>query len=98
MTVNYSIRLDENLKKQSFAVIEEYGLTPAQVIKMFFRQIAETRAIPVSLKYKSNEPNEETKRAIIEAREDFAAGRLKSYNTPEEMYEDLKKEFADEKQ
>ncbi|MBO7554460.1 MAG: type II toxin-antitoxin system RelB/DinJ family antitoxin, partial [Neisseriaceae bacterium] len=39
MTVNYSIRLDENLKKQSFAVIEEYGLTPAQVIKMFFRQI-----------------------------------------------------------
>ena len=66
MTVNYSIRLDENLKKQSFAVIEEYGLTPAQVIKMFFRQIAETRAIPVSLKYKSNEPNEETKQAMRE--------------------------------
>ncbi|MBQ1837387.1 MAG: type II toxin-antitoxin system RelB/DinJ family antitoxin [Neisseriaceae bacterium] len=66
MTVNYSIRLDENLKKQSFAVIEEYGLTPAQVIKMFFRQIAETRAIPVSLTYKSNEPNEETKQAMRE--------------------------------
>ena len=66
MTVNYSIRLDENLKKQSFAVIKEYGLTPAQVIKMFFRQIAETRAIPVSLKYKSNEPNEETKQAMRE--------------------------------
>ncbi|MBR0128640.1 MAG: type II toxin-antitoxin system RelB/DinJ family antitoxin, partial [Neisseriaceae bacterium] len=79
MSVNYSVRLDENIKNQAFSVIEEYGLTPAQVIKLIFRQIAETRAIPVSLKYKSHEPNEETQRAIREAEEDFAAGRLKAY-------------------
>ncbi|MBP3221250.1 MAG: type II toxin-antitoxin system RelB/DinJ family antitoxin [Neisseriaceae bacterium] len=96
MSVNYSVRLDENLKNQAFSVIEEYGLTPAQVIKMFFRQIAETRAIPVSLRYKSDEPNEETQRAMREADEDFAAGRLKVYNSNQEMYEDLKKEFANE--
>ena len=96
MSVNYSVRLDENLKNQAFSVIEEYGLTPAQVIKLIFRQIAETRAIPVSLRYKSNEPNEETQRAIREAEEDFAAGRLKAYNSNQEMYEDLKKEFANE--
>ena len=96
MAVNYSVRLDEDLKNQAFSVIEEYGLTPAQVIKMFFRQIAETRAIPVSLHYKSNEPNEETQRAIREAEEDFAAGRLKAYHSNQEMYEDLKREFANE--
>ena len=96
MSVNYSVRLDENLKNQAFSVIEEYGLTPAQVIKMFFRQIAETRAIPVSLRYKSNEPNEEKQRAIREAEDDFAAGRLKAYNYNQEMYEDLKREFANE--
>ena len=96
MSVNYSVRLDENLKNQAFSVIEEYGLTPAQVIKLIFRQIAETRAIPVSLRYKSDEPNEETQRAMREADEDFAAGRLKVYNSNQEMYEDLKKEFANE--
>lgn len=94
MSVNYSVRLDENLKNQAFSVIEEYGLTPAQVIKMFFRQIAETRAIPVSLRYKSDEPNEETQRAMREADEEWETGKAKVYNTPQEMYEDLKKEFA----
>ena len=94
MSVNYSVRLDEKLKNQAFSVIEEYGLTPAQVIKLIFRQIAETRAIPVSLKYKSHEPNEETQRAIREADEEWETGKAKVYNTPQEMYEDLKKEFA----
>ena len=88
MTVNYSVHLDEDLKNQAFSVIEEYGLTPAQVIKMFFRQIAETRAIPVSLHYKSNEPNEETQQAMLEARENRKSGSLKGY----EVYskEDIK--------
>lgn len=94
MSVNYSVRLDENLKNQAFSVIEEYGLTPAQVIKLIFRQIAETRAIPVSLRYKSDEPNEETQRAMREADEEWETGKAKVYNTPQEMYEDLKKEFA----
>ena len=94
MSVNYSVRLDEKLKNQAFSVIEEYGLTPAQVIKLIFRQIAETRAIPVSLRYKSDEPNEETQRAMREADEEWETGKAKVYNTPQEMYEDLKKEFA----
>lgn len=87
MAVNYSVRLDENLKNQAFSVIEEYGLTPAQVIKLVFRQIAETRTIPVSLNYKAQEPNEETQQAIKEAEEDYTAGRLKAYkvNSKEEI-------------
>lgn len=94
MAVNYSVRLDEDLKNQAFSVIEEYGLTPAQVIKMFFRQIAETNAIPLSLKYKSYEPNEETQRAMREADEEWETGKAKVYNTPQEMYEDLRRELA----
>ncbi|MBR7003203.1 MAG: type II toxin-antitoxin system RelB/DinJ family antitoxin [Neisseriaceae bacterium] len=79
MSVNFSVRIDENLKKQSFAVIEEYGLTPSQVVKMVFRQIAKTHAIPLSLSYQANEPNETTKQAILQSRADSAAGKLETY-------------------
>lgn len=94
MAVNYSVRLDENLKNQAFSVIEEYGLTPAQVIKLVFRQIAETHTIPVSLNYKAQEPNEETQQAMLAADEEWETGKAKVYNTPQEMYDDLKRELS----
>ena len=43
--------------------------------------------MPLSFNYQANEPNEETKQAIREAEEDYAAGRLKGYkvNSKEEI-------------
>ena len=95
-TTNYNLRIDTELKNKAFSVIESYGMSPSVVMKSFLHQIAETNAIPLSLKYKSHEPNEETQQAIREAEEDFAAGRLKAYHSNQEMYEDLKREFANE--
>lgn len=51
-----NIRLDDELKAQSFAVIERFGMTPSQAIKLFLTQIANTDTIPLSFDYKKNEP------------------------------------------
>lgn len=60
---SYTFRLDADLKAQSFAVFKNYGLNPAQALKMFLRQVAETKTIPVQLDY---QPNAETAEAIRE--------------------------------
>ena len=52
-TTNYNIRLDEALKDRAFSVIESYGLTPAQAIKLFLHQVAETNSIPLEFSYQS---------------------------------------------
>ena len=45
-TTNYNIRLDQDLKDRSFSVLESYGLTPSQAIRLFLNQVADTNAIP----------------------------------------------------
>ena len=69
MSTNFNIRMDEDLKEQAFPVIESYCLTRAQAVKLFLRQIADTRVIPLSFDYKAGYiPNSLTQRAIEEAR------------------------------
>ncbi|MGP9599815.1 type II toxin-antitoxin system RelB/DinJ family antitoxin [Psychrobacter sp. AOP42-A1-21] len=44
-TTNYNIRLDQELKDKAFSVLEGYGLTPSQAIKLFLHQVAETNML-----------------------------------------------------
>ena len=46
-SVTYNLRIDEDLKNESFAVIKSMGLTPAAAIKLFLKQTAETKTLPV---------------------------------------------------
>ncbi|PID63898.1 MAG: type II toxin-antitoxin system antitoxin, RelB/DinJ family [Gammaproteobacteria bacterium] len=50
---SFSFRLNDNIKSQSFSIIEKYGLTPSQAINLFLTQIATTQKIPVDLNYLS---------------------------------------------
>lgn len=50
---NYNVRLDQDLKDRAFAVIESYGLTPPQAIRLFLNQIADTNTVPLSFDYQS---------------------------------------------
>lgn len=50
-TTNYNVRLDQELKERAFSVIESYGLTPSQAIRLFLNQIADTNVIPLSFDY-----------------------------------------------
>ena len=62
---NYNVRLDQDLKDRAFAVIESYGLTPPQAIRLFLNQIADTNTVPLSFDYQSK-INAQTIAAIVE--------------------------------
>ncbi|MBQ9183817.1 MAG: type II toxin-antitoxin system antitoxin, RelB/DinJ family, partial [Neisseriaceae bacterium] len=59
------------------------------VLKAFLKQIADRKILPLSFDYQADEPNEETKQAILQGREDYAAGRLKGYTDLNEMVKDI---------
>lgn len=46
-SVSYNFRVDENLKNQSFEVFKRLGISPAQAIKMFLKEAAETNSLPL---------------------------------------------------
>ena len=53
------------MKDRAFAVIESYGLTPPQAIRLFLNQIADTNTVPLSFDYQSK-LNAQTIAAIAE--------------------------------
>ncbi|MGA8882489.1 MAG: type II toxin-antitoxin system RelB/DinJ family antitoxin [Acinetobacter sp.] len=49
----YQIRLDSQEKKQAFAVFKHLGITPAQAVRLFFKQVVLTKSIPFSIENQS---------------------------------------------
>lgn len=45
----YQVRLDSQEKKQAFAVFKQLGITPAQAVRLFFKQVVVTKSIPFSI-------------------------------------------------
>ncbi|MBR1374519.1 MAG: type II toxin-antitoxin system RelB/DinJ family antitoxin [Cardiobacteriaceae bacterium] len=88
-STNFSLRIDPELKKEAFQVIESYGFTPSQVMKLFLHQIANTRIIPLDLRYKEHIPNETTRQAIEEGRRGI--GDTYSVNSVEELMQIMEK-------
>lgn len=82
---SYTFRLDADLKAQAFEVFKNYGLNPAQALKMFLRQVADTKTIPVQLDY---QPNTETAEAIKE----LMSGKGTKIDSIEELIAQIKAE------
>lgn len=77
-------RAEASLKAEVEKIFKELGLTPSEAINLFYNQVRLRRGIPFKLEI----PNEETKRVL----EDTQKGKnLHSYNSVEEMFEDLEK-------
>lgn len=90
-STNFNIRMDENLKQRAFPVIESYGLTPAQAVKLFLTQIADTKTIPLTFNHNQNRiPNAETVAAMQEIIDDRKDKKLKRYNNLDEMITDIR--------
>ncbi len=45
----YQVRLDSQEKKHAFAVFKQLGITPAQAVRLFFKQVVLTKSIPFSI-------------------------------------------------
>ena len=88
---NYNVRLDQDLKDRAFAVIESYGLTPPQAIRLFLNQIADTNTVPLSFDYQQPKLNAQTIAAIAEV----ASGKGSKYNSFGDLMDELEGE-ADE--
>lgn len=90
MNTNFNLRLDENLKSQAFEVIESFGMTPSQFMRLILKQVADTGSLPLSFERRAGAviPNEFTAQAIRQGRADYKAGKLDKFE-PENAIEAL---------
>ena len=87
-TVNMSIRMDTELKKQAEAVLSDMGLNMTTAMNMFLRQVVRQGRIPFEIA--TDIPNAETVAAIKEM-DDMLSGKIpaKRYSSTKELFEDL---------
>ncbi len=87
-TVNMSIRMDKELKKQADAMLSDMGLNMTTAMNMFLRQVVRQGRIPFEIA--TDIPNAQTVEAINEM-DDMLSGRIpaKRYSSTKELFEDL---------
>ena len=87
-TVNMSIRMDTELKKQAELMLSDMGLNMTTAMNMFLRQVVRQGRIPFEIA--TDIPNAETLAAIKEV-DDIISGKIvaKKYSSTEELFEDL---------
>ncbi|MDM1764646.1 MULTISPECIES: type II toxin-antitoxin system RelB/DinJ family antitoxin [unclassified Acinetobacter] len=79
----YQVRLDSQEKKQAFAVFKQLGITPAQAVRLFFKQVVLTKSIPFTienqnidmeqlLKLKNTKRTENTQKSTLDEEDIFA--------------------------
>ncbi|MBP3195173.1 MAG: type II toxin-antitoxin system RelB/DinJ family antitoxin [Cardiobacteriaceae bacterium] len=93
--MSFTIELDTKLQEQAFAVIEQYGITPTELIKSFFSQIISSNQLNFEYPQESTECplcagreyNEETVRSLLAMDEEMKTA--KRYDTVEEMMQDI---------
>lgn len=71
-TSTLTIRIDEDLKQGASEIAEYYGLDLSSVTRAFYKQMVNTRRIPLT--FAPEEPNTESLRAIAEGDAFLAAG------------------------
>lgn len=89
-TENINIRIEPELKKEAEETLDYLGLTMAEAVKLFLKQVILTDSIP----FKIEKPryNKETLEAIKEAKEiRNNPDKYKAFNDVEELLEDLNK-------
>ncbi|MDO4290807.1 MAG: type II toxin-antitoxin system RelB/DinJ family antitoxin [Eggerthellaceae bacterium] len=72
-TSTLTIRIDENLKREASAVADYYGLDLSSVTRALYKQMVNTRRIPLT--FEPEEPNEESLEAIREGDAFLASGK-----------------------
>ena len=94
-TVNISVKLDEETKKEAQKLFKDLGLNLSTAINIFLKQAVREKGIPF---YISSLPeNSELSQALEEAKKiKKNPSNYKSYNTPKEIFVDVLGEDFDE--
>ena len=87
-TVNMSIRMDTELKKQADAMLSDMGLNMTTAMNMFLRQVVRQGRIPFEIA--TDITNSETLAAMKEV-DDMINGKIpaKKYTSTDELFKDL---------
>lgn len=95
---NFNMRLDNNLRQRAYPVLEQYGLTPSQAVRMFFNQIAQTGKVPLSFDWAEHTPHQLSKageQLLQESIDDFANGHYSTYQNLDELNQAIKEMSCD---
>ena len=87
-TVNTSIKIDEETKKEAQKLFKDLGLSLSAAINIFLKQAIREKGIPF---YVNSLPeNSELAQAFEEAKQiKKNPSNYKSYSSPEEMFKDI---------
>lgn len=89
---NFNMRLDNNLRQRAYPILEQYGLTPSQAVRMFFNQIAQTGKVPLSFDWADTNQtvlNAKTQAHLQKTQQEFANGEFTICKNSEELAEIL---------
>ena len=81
-TATISARIDPELKNKVDQVFKDLGLTAAQAITLFYKQVEFQHGLPFSVKI----PNETTMQALDDAK---LRHNLETFDNAEDLFEDL---------
>ncbi len=84
-TVNVTLRLDRELKEQADALFEDMGLSLNTACRMFLTRAVQEQRIPFEVR----RPDRKTRKALADAEQGKDVS--KSFDTVEDLMEDLKK-------
>lgn len=86
-SVNISVRMDEDIKKQADALFADLGLNLSSAITVFVKQAIREQAIPFTIS--RNTPNEETQAAIEEVQQLKKDPNRKTYGSFRAFMEEM---------
>lgn len=84
-TSTLTIRIDEDLKRGASEVADYYGLDLSSVTRAFYKQMVNTRRIPLT--FAPEEPNNESLAAIAEGNAFLSAGRSGRFESGHDLLE-----------
>ena len=83
---NFNMRLDNNLRGRAYPVLEQYGLTPSQAVRMFFNQIAQTGKVPLSFDWADNQVwSPKAVAQLRQTEQEFANGEFERFEGLDEL-------------
>lgn len=82
-STSYQLRIDEQEKAETFAIFREMGIKPAQAVRLFFRQVRKTHALPFTVEHTFNADT-----AKILLQEDNLKD-LKRFSSVDDLFDDL---------
>lgn len=87
-TTNFTVRLDNDIKKQCEALYGELGVNLTTAINVFLRQSIRVGGFPFDVRME--QPNKETITAMLEAERIARDPSVKRYSDVEEALRELK--------